>query len=212
MKRGLYKYVATVLAAIAGISGYFEIPWSKLTRSDWASWVQAVGSILAIGGTYYVARDQARRQSEQQSRTEDLAKLAEAELVEILCRDARDAITVVSNYIVNFKNGNGPLFNVDLDRLTDVQQSIRTLYGRSVPSVLLPRIVTIQRVVTYTIRAVQQRQGMSTTLSADTRTKAAERQKVADAKLTEIQNWVRAERKRLGVRPPTIPGADKPWN
>ncbi|UKV75193.1 hypothetical protein FOC29_28200 [Burkholderia vietnamiensis] len=207
MERGLYKYVAMVLAAIVGITGYFEIPWSGLSKSDWASWVQAVGSILAIVGAYYVARDQARRQSEQQSRTDNLAHLAEGELVEIVCRDARDAIAVATQYMVNFKNG--PTFNFDLDRLTDVQLSIRSLYGRSVPSILLPRIVTIQRVLTYTIRAVQQRQGVSTSLSPESRTKASERLRLTDVKLTEIQNWVRAERKRLEVPPPTIPEPDK---
>ncbi|WP_155649131.1 hypothetical protein [Burkholderia cepacia] len=208
MERGLYKYVAMVLSAIAGITGYYEIPWAEMTKGDWASWVQAVGSILAIAGTYYIARDQAKRQIEQQSRADSLAHLAEGELVEIICRDARDAVTVASEYISNYRNG--PIFNFDLDRLSDVQLSIRSLYGRSVPSVLLPRIVVTQRIVTYTIRAVQQRQGVSTSLNLDTRTKASERQRVAELTLREIESWVLAERKRLGAQPPAIPEPDKP--
>ncbi|WP_244103816.1 hypothetical protein [Burkholderia ambifaria] len=77
MERGLYKYAAIVLCAIAGVGCYFLIPWSSMDKGDWASWVQAVGSIAAIVGALWVASEQHRR---------DVARLAKenAELEYVL--------------------------------------------------------------------------------------------------------------------------------
>lgn len=48
------KWAAMVVCGIAGISAYELIGWATLSATEWASWVQAVGSIAAIIGAYYV--------------------------------------------------------------------------------------------------------------------------------------------------------------
>lgn len=76
MKRSLYKYAAVALCSIVGVGSYFVIPWSGMTKGDWASWVQAIGSIATIAGAYWIGERQFKKTI--RSKRESLIAVAEA--------------------------------------------------------------------------------------------------------------------------------------
>lgn len=171
------------------------------SSSEWASWVQAVGSIFAIAGAFLVARYQAQHQMTQLLRSSAQARVIEAELAFVVATDAVAAITVANQYIANFVNGS--VFKFDLDRLSDVQLSLRTLYGRGVPPDVLSSVIDIQRFVTYSVRAIQQRNENSgaTYLKREFRDRARSRVKSANEASRKIEHWLSGERAKLGLKP-----------
>lgn len=78
---------------------------SNLTSSEWASWVQAIGSVLAIIAAAWIARYQAKHQQEsalQMHRTERLAAQSEAaETLSVLARNSAKAMGHVSGQLHN---------------------------------------------------------------------------------------------------------------
>ncbi|WP_081054454.1 hypothetical protein [Burkholderia vietnamiensis] len=169
--------------------------------AQWASWVQAFGSILAIVGAFAVARYQSEKQANHLLVSSAQARVTEAELAHVVSKDAMVAIFVANKYISDFQNGN--IFQFDIDRLTDVQHSLRSLYGRSIPSDVLVNVISIQRLVTYSIRAVSQRNknSQSTYLLSETRDKAKARTELANEAVADIERWLNKERARLGLAP-----------
>jgi len=171
--------------------------------AEWASWVQAVGSILAIVGAFLVARYQARKQVEHLQTSAAVARVSEGELTHVVAKDAMAAIFVANQYIRDFESGT--MFEFDLDRLTDVQLSLRSLYSRAIPTELIENVITIQRLVTYSMRAVQQRNvnTQTTYIIQDSRDKAKARMQYAHEAVREIEQWLKRERSRLGLSPVT---------
>lgn len=81
------KYAVIVLAAMFGYSAYNWIDWSKLSASDWGTWLGAIGTIGATGSAIWLAtRDERRRRSEAL----DLARLTAAALIPRLMRTLDD--------------------------------------------------------------------------------------------------------------------------
>nr|WP_254227665.1 hypothetical protein [Burkholderia gladioli] len=208
----LRKFFSNELSreTVVGISGLilglsFACIIAKLpgTSSEWASWVQAVGSIFAIVGAFLVARYQAKNQIRQMLTAADQARVTEGELAYVVAKDAMIAVFVSNNYIVDFKSGS--TFWFDLGRLHDVQVSLRSLYGRTIPSEVLEKVITIQRLVTYSLLAIQQRNnnGLPTYLTSDTRDKARARASLANDVIGEIELWLNRERSKLGLPPLT---------
>lgn len=76
---------------------------SGLTSSEWASWVQAVGSILAIVGAAWIARYQAKLQRDsalELHRTERLTARREvAETLSVLAQNSATAMAHVSGQL-----------------------------------------------------------------------------------------------------------------
>ncbi|WP_148290025.1 hypothetical protein [Pseudomonas fluorescens] len=61
--KSLFKTLMTVQNVVLAIAIIFIVALFKLTSSELASWVQAVGSILAIGGALSVGRSQSATQN-----------------------------------------------------------------------------------------------------------------------------------------------------
>lgn len=78
---------------------------SDLTSSEWASWVQAVGSIAAIVAAAWIARYQAKLQQAsamEQHRRERLTSRAEAsETLAVLARNSAKAMAHVSGQLLD---------------------------------------------------------------------------------------------------------------
>ncbi|WP_143133351.1 hypothetical protein [Pseudoduganella namucuonensis] len=64
------KWVAMTCAAAVALGGYHAVSWSAMGRQDWAAWVQAIGSILAIIAAFLVSERQFKM-----SRRADQARL-----------------------------------------------------------------------------------------------------------------------------------------
>lgn len=65
MNNWYMKYAVVVLSAMAGFAAHQWVPWCKLGAAEWASWVQAIGSIFAVGAAAWVAIYQNRTADRQ---------------------------------------------------------------------------------------------------------------------------------------------------
>jgi hypothetical protein len=94
--KAFFQFAALAMFSFAGGYALSNIPWSS---SNTPSWVQAVGSIVAIGIAIWVPYWQ-KRQAQQQ------ARIAESEQVRHLLRNLLDEMIVVSE---SFGARNGKL-------------------------------------------------------------------------------------------------------
>lgn len=53
------KYAAMVICGLIGLGAYQWVPWKDVEGQTWAAWVQAIGSIAAIIGAFYIGKHQA---------------------------------------------------------------------------------------------------------------------------------------------------------
>ncbi|WP_241301083.1 hypothetical protein [Burkholderia cenocepacia] len=168
---------------------------------EWASWVQAVGSILAILGAFLVAHYQGQTQIAQVRENSDKARLAEGELAYVFAKDAMAVIFVANRYITDFQNGR--IFAFSLARVDDAQNSLKFLYGRPIPSELLSDILELQRLATYSAQAVREFNSGSgsTYLLPNDRARAKDRMQSTNDALNRIKAWLDAERAKHGLGP-----------
>lgn len=100
---------------------------NDLSKSDWASWVQAIGSIGAIIGTWYAT-------SYHWEKTEAVrlkeSRLAAVDLVDICVSVALDALRVMRNIERNFKNGTNPIGTERLEEMQWLRRQRSTLHTR----------------------------------------------------------------------------------
>lgn len=68
------KYAVIVLCALVGCAAYQWMPWCKMGAAEWASWVQAIGSIGAILGAIWVAKYQYQRDAEKTAAAQEEAQ------------------------------------------------------------------------------------------------------------------------------------------
>ena len=85
------KYAVLVGILVLWMVGYYLIDWGKLNPSEWASWAQAVGSLVAIVAAFYIGERQARITL---AAVREADQLAEAKRIESLIgmADIADAI------------------------------------------------------------------------------------------------------------------------
>ncbi|RQZ50899.1 hypothetical protein [Burkholderia sp. Bp9099] len=74
MEKLIYRYVAVVAAAMIGVAGFDVVPWTNLKTSDWAAWVQAVGSVAGIFIAVWLPA-KARRAESADAADSDLQRL-----------------------------------------------------------------------------------------------------------------------------------------
>jgi type II secretory pathway pseudopilin PulG len=99
MARWLKTYAGAALLAVATLLFYEFIPWAAVKREEWPAWVQAVGSIIAIGIAILVPYW-------QQKKARQSAAADEAQTVRQMLRSLRDEIRAVSE---SFGHRNGKL-------------------------------------------------------------------------------------------------------
>jgi type II secretory pathway pseudopilin PulG len=99
MARWLKTYAGAALLAVATLLLYEFIPWAAVKREEWPAWVQAVGSIIAIGIAISVPYW-------QQKKARQSAAADEARAVRQMLRSLRDEIRTVSE---SFGHRNGRL-------------------------------------------------------------------------------------------------------
>lgn len=90
------------VAGLVAIGDHFE-----LNKSEWASWVQAIGSIAAIAGAIWIAGEQARRDHRKAAATEIQTELAAAQVLAsligqaaIFAIDLEDAATKTNSRVL----------------------------------------------------------------------------------------------------------------
>ncbi|MBR8507409.1 hypothetical protein SAMN05443026_5826 [Burkholderia orbicola] len=65
MEKVINRYAVLVITSLIGALGYEYVPWGDFSRSDWASWAQAVGTVAAIGATVWIATREDRRRHKE---------------------------------------------------------------------------------------------------------------------------------------------------
>lgn len=128
----------------------------KLTVSDWAAWVQAIGTLLAIFFSARIAIKQSKLQFESSLK---LQKFQDAEkrliLTESVLSIFKNAVASIK-YVKNELSTRQAVYEVatkrkyyDLDMLTDVLNTLRQIPIHDLPS---PTLVTSVMVAIPTIR------------------------------------------------------------
>ncbi|RQY73100.1 hypothetical protein DF110_06010 [Burkholderia stagnalis] len=60
MKRSVCYYASGVVGGAIAVAGYRYVNWGDLKAADWAAWVQAVGSVVAIMGAVWATKSQTK--------------------------------------------------------------------------------------------------------------------------------------------------------
>ena len=83
------KWAIMVLAAAAYIAAQNLINWSALTASDWGTWIGAVGTVITLAGTIWLATTETRRRAREEITKANIVASALAPRVEIASRQLR---------------------------------------------------------------------------------------------------------------------------
>jgi hypothetical protein len=140
------RYAAITLSAAASLFLYQCVNWSSMDAAVWASWVQAVGSIVAISAGFIVAARQSKAAAAlaYRERVErDVDRLTAAFTI---ARYARDVIVEVTTGFESRDNARGFL---EYSHYVDFQGAIRALVSVQLhelrSSRMVSGILTIQR-------------------------------------------------------------------
>jgi hypothetical protein len=149
------KIVGWTCAALAAL--FVLVPLGihfELTKSDWASWVQAIGSIGAIIGTFAVAKFQFDKQG-RAKKSDDANRVAV--LAEICFVLTRDTFVCLDNLHGKFVDRSAKtLPSIGTERLEELQYSLRNFAAKDIPAELHLEVLILQREVAYTLTAVRE--------------------------------------------------------
>lgn len=188
MERGLYKYAVIVLCAIVGVGCYFVIPWSSMNKSDWASWVQAVGSIAAIVGALWVASEQHRRDViRREEEKKERAYVLDAELAWL----SLDVLNFINQFI-NVSANQRVALSISDDDVSDLLDRLSWCRQRAQNKGQLAMIGTMRRSLMGTARIVRLRIAHPSTLFTRDDVRSIEENRSDAAKVSEAANRVEA--------------------
>ena len=134
---------------------------SGLTSSEWAAWVQAIGSILAIGGAAFAAIWQARKQSETALRVQkEERKYARVEITKSLLELSRNCEKLME-YVIDTLNADRSTVHeiaegskhLDFGELVRVEQAVLTVPLHGLPS----KLVTYTMMVSSAVRQFREK-------------------------------------------------------
>jgi hypothetical protein len=147
------KWAAIVISAIVGVVAYEFVSWSSLESADWAAWVQAIFSVVAILAAWLTTRHQLLTQEKIHRATESAAA---AEMAQACLALATDTCLVLENIAGKFRL-HAPLpATIGTERLEELQFYLRAMAGKDIPARLYAQMLPLQREVAYTITAVRQ--------------------------------------------------------
>lgn len=124
-----------------------------LNSSEWASWVQAVGSIGAIVGSFALARHESR-EADKMQKTEDLFRaLNLAQAAETLAGEVENELRESLNKMRNASKRRRP---ISTERMNQIQRALETFTHRDLSPLLLKQILILQRETAYSLTAVRE--------------------------------------------------------
>lgn len=143
-----YKFGAIVLSAALGLCGYEWVNWSRLSASDWGTWVGAIGTVSTLIGTIWIANTETRRQNKQAN---DRAYVAAASLTTPLERNKSRLARAL-----NLLQTNGGLYgSQDYDQFAlELEQAGSWTDEDILPLIVLPDHCSVKMVVIRTQIAV----------------------------------------------------------
>lgn len=163
-----------------------------LTRGECASWVQAIGSIVAIfAGLYGVAR--------QLGHAEVMRKLDQRErnnaLITTTLHVVEDAQRCLDFIAKKLRDGRdqGSSVKMGLERTAAVQEVLLALMAKELPPTVTPHVMRVLREVSYALAALRQ-----LSLDPDITVRRLRR---ADRRARAVQNAVQAIASLLNCKP-----------
>lgn len=159
------------------------------------AWVQAVGSVAAIGVAVAIPLRQQRQQKKDEGHRHRESRLAIARSCYLACDEAAQTM----GYIAGKLRANvGAAFRLRTERVTDLLATLQTLVGKDIPPELLKDLLTIQRELSYTHMALKQLWGVNLVSSKRAAAAEAREQRVNDAlnalKLRhQLYEWIHSE-------------------
>ena len=118
------------------------------------AWVQAVGSIGAIIGTYLVAERQWSRSAGERDiqRAVDRLELTEACIVV-----AEDVLVVLNGIATRYRDNVGQVVHIPVERVEELRHTVRILIGKNVTPVVLKGLAELQRALAHTAKTERER-------------------------------------------------------
>jgi hypothetical protein len=128
---------------------------SALTSSELAAWVQAIGSILAVGGAAFAAIYQAKKQNATALRVQQDQRLyTRIETIKALLELSRNCGKLIEHIVAQLNDDRTAVHqfadgerHLDFDELVRVEQAVVAIPLHSLPSKLLTSTMLVSSVV-----------------------------------------------------------------
>jgi hypothetical protein len=154
---GTNKWPEAIAVCVVALSACICIRgWPDLSDTmsqTFAAWVGALGTILAIVGTFLSTRWQFERTSRAQWVAQQALREAEIEIAVAIAVDAVEALDEVKLQLRSRKTDR---FRLRTARLEDAQYALRGLMQRALPYGMATPLLDLQRAVSRTLRDVEQ--------------------------------------------------------
>lgn len=145
-------YVAgAALVAAALVWAFVAHP--PANSGEWASWVQAIFSVVAIVAAFSIAELQQLRQRKTEAERAWSTRLELTRACYLACDEAVQTM----NYIARkLREHRGQRFRLRSERIMDLRETFQTLLAKDVPAELLRDVLSIQRELSYTQMALSE--------------------------------------------------------
>jgi ABC-type cobalt transport system substrate-binding protein len=127
------------------------VTWSGLD----SGWAQAIGTIAAIIGTWAATRYQLRHAENVRTLANLQAGVGAAQIAFDLAVDTHRALRNVQAKLQG-QLGQGTHASIGIERLQDLQESLRSLAQRDISPPIFSEILVLKREVAYTLTALRQ--------------------------------------------------------
>lgn len=185
----LWPWAGAGVILVAGIIMTAQDIWD-LSKSDWAAWVQAIGSVVAIGIAIWISANdrhiQRLRDTEVKLRNDAQTSALALELV----KDARFALQGAQTYFEGYVNDR--IFRHTTDRLESAKEMLQAAIVPDMDAFIVGRLLRINRQITLTIRDVRVRLDEDGP-TVDDRTKALMAERMARVTESIVQIRKQAE-------------------
>ena len=154
----MFRWVSMVVTCgvLGFMGGAFASHFPGLS-SDWAAWVQAGGSLVAIAIAIWIpARERERDRAEK--RNADIEETRRfSEVIKLIATDAVGALSSAEKYIRNYDSEF--LFSHPTDRLDDALFALRNALDYPASPQVVKAVLRIRQQITLTIKDLRLRNG-----------------------------------------------------
>lgn len=132
----------------------FWIDWWPMcmTKTEWASWVQAIGGLIAIAAAgWYLAKQLRHAEHFHLS----IKSAADIEAVRACIEAAHDAVYAMENLALKISGDDGRPPSSSRERIEGLEATFRSLLAMPVPAVAMVPVLQILRELAYSRTAIR---------------------------------------------------------
>ncbi|MFM0058526.1 hypothetical protein PQR64_23170 [Paraburkholderia phytofirmans] len=152
MTRWLWGSAGLIFAA--GVIATAQDMWD-LSKSDWAAWVQAIGSVVAISIAIWIPANDRRIHRLRDTEAKLRGDVQTSALAFELAKDARFALQGAQTYFESYANDR--IFRHTTDRLESAKEMLQASITPNMDPFIAGRLLRVNRQITLTIRDVRVR-------------------------------------------------------